>query len=325
MFGRELAAIAERFRPDLIHTHHPHHIARTALRVARERGVPGVYEVRCLNGDYDLDARNPYYLARGHLRNALEYTLCRRASAVVTISRGLAERIAGATGAQPFVVRNSVDAQTFTPGPPREPDSTVRIGYATTFEKIENLDGAVRAAGLAVPSVAATGRRLQLVLAGTGRDWDRIRALVDELGLGDTVELPGFVPYGRMPDFYRGLDLFLVPRKAAAVAKDTTPLKPLEAGACGLPLLVSDLPAMRELLGTVPAVRYTAPDPAAMAEAIAAFARAPWQGGLDVADRTWEREVDRYRAVYDAARANGPPRRARRRLSGAPSLPALAS
>ncbi len=316
MFQRELSAIAARFKPDLIHTHHPHHIARTALRVARERGVPGVYEIRCLNGDYDLDARNPYYLARGRLRNALEFTLCRQASAVVTIGRGLAERLkaAGAPSDRVFVVRNSVDQTVFKPNPGTKPDvddGRLRVGYATTFEKIENLDGAVRAAGLAAKAVARTGRRLRMILAGTGRDWPRIRALVDEMGLQDVVELPGFVPYGRMPDFYRSLDLFLVPRKAAAVAKDTTPLKPLEAAACGLPLLVSDLPAMRELLGDAPAARYVRPDAAAMAEALAAFARKPWAGGLDVSDRTWVREVEKYRAVYDAALAHGPPARSR--------------
>ena len=162
---------------------------------------------------------------------------------------------------------------------------------------------------LAAEAVAAAGRRLRLVLAGTGRDWPRIRGLVHDLNLQDLVELPGFLPYRRMPDFYRSLDLFLVPRREAAVTRDTTPLKPLEAAACGLPLLVSDLPAMRELLGDAPCVRYVAPQAPAMAQAIVAFADSPWQGGLDISDRTWTREVGKYRAVYDAALAHGAPAR----------------
>ena len=99
-----------------------------------------------------------------------------------------------------------------------------------------------RAACIAREALRERGISLRMTLAGNGRDWSRIAALVEARGAGDFVELPGHLSYSRMPDFYRGLDLFLVPRGAHLVAMDTTPLKPLEALACGLPLLVTDLP-----------------------------------------------------------------------------------
>lgn len=331
VFARELRAIVERLKPDLVHTHHPHYVAGPALRVAARCGLPGVYEIRCLNGDYDLDAASPdpwmraYHRLRGRWQNAREYALCRRASAVVTISERLKRRIerAAACPGRVHVVRNSVDIARFQPAPrARRADGVLRVGYATTFEAIENLDSAIQAAAIAAPQLAQQGIRLEMALAGTGRDFARIQGLVAEAGLEDTVRLPGFVPYRQMPDFYHALDLFLVPRRVAAVAKDTTPLKPLEALACGLPLLASDLPAMRELLGGRTDVRFIEPSPAAIAEGLVRFVREPWGAGAGIAERSWSSEVGRYHEIYREAIAAGPPNflRTQRWLRPQPSL-----
>lgn len=309
-FRRHLDALIARFRPDVVHSHHPHHVGRTAAAAAKSAGVPFVYELRCINGDYDLDAAGAYQRLRGRLRNAYEYRLAARATRTVTISDGLRERLAdhGVPRERIDVVRNSVDTARFRP---REatPESTtgdsggrtVRIGYATTFEEMENLDGAVEAIATVAERTAGEGVRLELVLAGLGRDHDRISGLVRDRGLGDLVTLPGLVGYGEMPAFYRSLDLFLVSRKAAPVAVDTTPLKPLEALACGIPLLSTDLPALRELLADRPDVRFTSPEPKAMADALVAFVREPWAGGQGVPERSWDREVEKYRDIYAKA------------------------
>lgn len=94
------------------------------------------------------------------------------------------------------------------------------------------------------------------------------------------------------------------------LAVDTTPLKPLEALACGLPMLVSDLPAMRELLGRRPDVRFVEPEPAPLADALVGFTRAPWAGTGEIEDRARKREVHAYGAVYDHALAAARPPRA---------------
>ena len=304
LFRRELAGITRRLRPDVIHAHHPHYIASTALDLARDFGLPSAYEIRCFNGDYDLDRDDRYSQMRGRYQNRLEERLCRRASAVVTISDGLARRIVG--GGTPedkvFVVRNSVNTDLFTPKGRRAPlGEELSIGYATTFEQIENLDLLHSTARLR-SRLAAQNRSLRVTIAGTGRDWERIRRLTQELGLADTVHLPGFVPYGQMPAFYHDLDLFVVPRGHTPVAQDTTPLKPLEALATGLPVLVSDLPAMRELLGGRPDVRFFEPEVDDLTRQILAFAANPWPAdGRGLEDRSWHREVHRYTAVYATA------------------------
>lgn len=308
LFRRELAAIVEGIDPDIIHAHHPHYVGSASLEIARLKNIPFVYEIRCFNGDYDLDARNPYFLARGKYQNRLELNLCRRADAVVTIADGLADRIInrGIAADRVFIIRNSVNDDVFSPnGGTSSAEKELVVGYATTFEAIEGLDYFVQSVPLARDKIAARGRRLRVRLAGTGRDWDRIRHLVTTLGLADTVQLEGFIPYGEMPDFYKKLDLFVVPRRPAAATVGTTPLKPLEALAMKCPLLVSDLPALRELLEGREGVKFYDPSPECLAERLLAFVENPWSAEQSsVADRTWRTEVIAYEKVYEAAQRN---------------------
>lgn len=299
-----LDAVLEDVRPDVVHAHHPAYVGRPAREAARRHGLPFVYEVRCFNGDYDLDARNPYYLLRGHRQNALELALCRSADAVVTISDGLAARLAegGVPRERVTVVRNAVDTAMWQPTVRTPPTAgRLTVGYATTFEAMEGLDTLVEA-------VAAVRDRLpglRVILAGAGRDWDRIRGLVDDAGLADVIELPGFLRLPELRALYAELDLFVVPRRAAAVATDTTPLKPLEALAVGLPVLATDLPALRELLAGRDGVRHVPSTAAGLAGGLLDFAAAPWTptAAPDLGDRAWAGEVHRYTGVYDAVLA----------------------
>ncbi|MEE8600442.1 glycosyltransferase [Euzebya tangerina] len=298
----DLVTLGRTWRPDVIHAHHPHVIGAAARDAAAELEVPWVYEVRCFNGDYDLDRRHPWFRSvRGPRYNQLEYRRCQEADAVVTISQGLARRIRGQGISQVHVVRNSVDVTRFRP-PATAPDAgRLRIGYATRFEPIEALDGLVRALDLARSRLPEASRP-DVVLAGTGREWPAIEQLRRDLSAESWLSLPGFVPYHQMPELLADLDLFVVPRRHAAVAQDTTPLKPLEALACGVPVLSTDLPALRELLGDNPAVRFCPPTTEGLAAAIAAAVDDPLpRSRPEQLERSWRREIPRYEEVYRAA------------------------
>ena len=69
------------------------------------------------------------------------------------------------------------------------------------------------------------------------------------MGLGSTVVFTGRVPHDRVRDHYALLDAFVVPRVPDRAAWFTTPLKPYEAMALEIPLVVSDLPALTEIVG----------------------------------------------------------------------------
>ncbi len=301
-FHRRLAALIDELQPGVIHAHHPHYVGHVARQVASERRIPFVYEIRCFNGDYETRGLNPWRRLRGLIHNHRERMLCRQADAVVTICEALAKRIrsAGVSRQRIFVVRNSVDTHLFhlRAPKPRKPRTPV-IGYATTFDPIEGIETLLKALRI----LLRRGIRLRAVLAGTGRHWKTIRNLVKKMGLGSLVELPGFLPYRQMPGFYESLDLFVVPRPAGPASIGTTPLKPLEALSVGVPVLASDLPALRELLEEQPGVRFFEPSAGPLAAALAEFAAAsPRPVRPNLRGRTWDQEVRKYLKIYSAVR-----------------------
>jgi glycosyltransferase involved in cell wall biosynthesis len=88
---------------------------------------------------------------------------------------------------------------------------------------------------------AARRQDLRLILAGDGslRPW--VLDFIERSGLESRIWLPGGVAYADLPEFYRAADLYM-----SASISDGSSVSLLEAMACGLPALVSDIPGNRE-------------------------------------------------------------------------------
>ena len=84
-----------------------------------------------------------------------------------------------------------------------------------------------------------------LVLAG-GRGWmdEDVFRLVEELGLQERVLFPGYVPEEELPLWYSAADLFVYPSLYEGFG-----LPPLEAMACGTPVIVADASSLPEVVG----------------------------------------------------------------------------
>jgi glycosyltransferase involved in cell wall biosynthesis len=149
-----------------------------------------------------------------------------------------------------FVVPNAVDTERFTPRE-RNQDLAARlglgggpvVGYISNLGWREGIDVLLR--GFA--ELRRHQPDAQCLVVGDGPERERLQALGDELGLGGSLVMPGHVPNQLIEDHYALFDLFVVPRVRDRASDLVTPLKPLEAMAMGLPLLVSDLPALREI------------------------------------------------------------------------------
>jgi glycosyltransferase involved in cell wall biosynthesis len=94
----------------------------------------------------------------------------------------------------------------------------------------------VRAAA-AVPDPA-----LRVVIIGRGAEQIALQALAASLGLGPRAVFPGEVTDAAQ--FFPAFDVYVAPS-----AKEGLPLAVLEAMALGVPVLASDIPAHREVLG----------------------------------------------------------------------------
>jgi glycosyltransferase involved in cell wall biosynthesis len=139
-----------------------------------------------------------------------------------------------------------------------------------------------------------------LVLAGA-RGWGRddLDARVRALGLGDAVRLLGYVPPPELPLCYNAADVFVYPSLYEGFG-----LPPLEALACGTPVVASNTSSLPETLGDA-ALLVDPRDPAALADAVGtALADAPLRArlraaGLERTRRfTWRQMAEQTVAVY---------------------------
>lgn len=309
----ELGRLVERLRPDLLHAHSKHENAQVALIVARRLGLPVVYEVRGLleetwrsrGGRADSD----FYLWS---REAETFCMTLADQVVVlaeTMRREVVER--GVPAEMVHVVPNAVPDSFTGPLPDRapvrerlglRPGDTV-LGTVTTLNDYEGVDTLLAA----LERLDDPGVRLLVVGDGPARAALRQRAEP----LGDRVVFTGRVPHGRVRELLAAMDAFCVPRRATPVTVLVPPLKPLEAMAAGLPVLVSDLPPLVELV--VPGrfgLAAPAGDSEAWAERMAAVrddpeaVRALGRQGRDwvAAHGTWSVAAERYREVYGLLR-----------------------
>jgi glycosyltransferase involved in cell wall biosynthesis len=208
---------------------------------ARALGVPAVHTLHGLHFE-------GYGMLGRHVYLTLERELSRWTRVVVNVSRaqeaeglalGLFDR------RQSRVVQNGVDVARLSASALdrwdarkalRLPSAGPVVGCAARFDRIKRLDMLLRAVA------RVSDPTLRVVLIGRGDDEARLRELAATLGLGARAVFPGeILDAARL---FPAFDVY-----AAPSAKEGMPLAVLEAMALGVPVLASDIPAHREVLG----------------------------------------------------------------------------
>lgn len=91
----------------------------------------------------------------------------------------------------------------------------------------------------------AVNNSFKLVITGKkGASFDKYRSLSDKLGISDNVIFTGFIPFSDLPIFYNAASVFCYPSYYEGFG-----LPPLEAMACGTPVVASSLTSIPEVLG----------------------------------------------------------------------------
>lgn len=108
-------------------------------------------------------------------------------------------------------------------------------------------------------------RRCRLVFAGSGPARDELARRVESRGLGDSVELLGYVSGSVLHEAYRGADVFVLP----SYRKEGFPVSVMEAMGYGLPVITTARRGCADLLEPEEhAVFVPARDPVTLAHAI---------------------------------------------------------
>jgi glycosyltransferase involved in cell wall biosynthesis len=202
--------------------------------------------------------------------------ILKRAAAIVTISESSRRdivRIFGVPEEKVTVTYLAADSR-YRPEPEGTPGEEVArlprpyLLNVGTLEPRKNLDGLLRAFALA----RHRGIPHKLVVTGA-RGWgkSRLAALVQELDLGESVIFTGFVEDHDLPHLYAGADFFVYPSLYEGFG-----LPPLEAMACGVPVITSNVSSLPEVTGDAALLI----DPASDGELADAMVRLAGDAGL---------------------------------------------
>lgn len=312
-----LVDLARELRPACLQPASHHFNAQAALAARKVTGIPVIYEVRGF-----LEETWRSYFA-GQVKDRDYYCLSRSAETacmeaadhVVTLAAVMRDEIVGrgVPRERVTVVPNAVNERIFVPGPPDSglrdrlgiPQDAVVIGYVGSLVAYEGLDTLVGT----VARLRQRGRNVHLLIVGDGDQRSSLVGHASSLGIARHVSLPGRVPHDAVVEHYRLIDVFVVPRRDQQVCRLVTPIKPLEAMACGIPLVTSALPALTELTAKDHAGRSFWPvEEAALADRLEELIADPEQRKVlgeaarerVLAHYTWRANGLRYRALAES-------------------------
>ncbi len=309
-----ILALAEYWRPDIIHAHSPALDGIAAIRAGKRLGIPVVYEIRAFWEDAAVgNLAGTQGSLKYRMTRQLENIAVRGADAVFTICQGLKRDLVsrGFAADKIDIMYNGVDLTTFGEPAPRD-DALARqlgitqgpvIGFIGSFYDYEGLDDLIAA----MPLLVERQPGAHLLLVGGGPMEESLRAQAAASSAADRIHFTGRVPHHEVERYYALTDIMAYPRKKSRLTDLVTPLKPLEANAQMQLVAASDVGGHRELIRDgETGVLFAPDDPAACASALADLAdrREEW-GAIRAAGRAhvrthhdWAKNAQRYRVVY---------------------------
>jgi glycosyltransferase involved in cell wall biosynthesis len=158
------------------------------------------------------------------------------------------------------VVYNGVDLSRFRPATHAEagvPNTRVRFGFCGRLSEWKGVGTIVKAASLMDTELA------DFLIAGDGPQRLELEEEVARLGLQDRFRVLGYIHPHEVPSFLQNLEVFVFPSRSEGL-----PNALLEALACGLPCISSNVGGIPDILGEDGGIMVPPDDPEALADAM---------------------------------------------------------
>ncbi len=232
----------------IVHAHgHPYLTSLTAGKLAKLCSKPFVLTQHNTFIDYNnifdnVERLNDLTVGKQNLKTA---------DKIIAISGATKDYVLrlGAKPSKVSVIYNGVDLARFRPITGKREEMRKKLGipqHATVVLTVRRLvykngvDTLIDTANIAVKR----NPKIVFLVVGKGPDMESVKLHVTQLGIEANFRLSGFVSDEDLPSYYNVADLFVLPSKSG----EGLPLVALEAMACGLPVIATDVGGIREVL-----------------------------------------------------------------------------
>ncbi|OPX55330.1 Glycosyltransferase involved in cell wall bisynthesis [Oceanospirillum multiglobuliferum] len=248
----QLVQLFKQLKPDVVHTHHigPLFYAGTAARWAKINSI--------VHTEHD-----GWHLQQSKKRQLIQQGLLKMVRPhLVADAEHVGEVLSGLYPQQKLhVIPNGIDTQRFVPGAHIKarqqlnlPHNKLLIGCAARLVQGKGHHYLLEA-------MQQLPQNLHLALAGDGPLKNELMAEARVLGILERVHFLGNLE--SMTDFYHAIDLFCLPSEAEGL-----PLSPLEAQACGVPVLITDTGGCKEAVCNKTGLLVPSKDSKALAQGV---------------------------------------------------------
>jgi glycosyltransferase involved in cell wall biosynthesis len=256
---------------DLIHVHgHPYLSSLIAAKAAKLYGKPLILTQHNTFIEYgnlwdNVEKLNDIIVGRQTLRWA---------DRIIAVSNATKRYVTslGADTARTSVLHNGVDVNRFKPLKPLRTEMRKKLGIPNGTTVVLTVRRLVYKNGIdtlieSAASAVKQNPKLLFLSVGTGPDLQQVKAKAEQLGISSSFRLMGFVSDAELPAYYNAADLFALPSKSG----EGLPLVALEAMACGLPVIATDVGGIKEIMPEGYGKLIPPDTPEQMAEAVVEF------------------------------------------------------
>ena len=290
---------------DLIHAHgHPYLSSFIAAKIAKKYSKPLVLTQH----NTFIEYKNFWDTIERLNDLAIGKEILKEADKIIVVSKATMNYVLS-LGADPEkieVLHNGVDLNRFRPltGIKDEMRKKLRISkdssVVLTVRRLvykNGIDTLIEGAKIAIKK----NPRLVFLVIGGGPDFDQVKAKIEQLGIEKNVRLTGFVSDEGLPFYYNVADFFVLPSKSG----EGLPLVTLEAMACGLPVIATNVGGISEVIIEDYGKVVPPNTPESLAEAVLEFSHrefsAPEKNLRAIIEQkySWEKNVGKLVEIYE--------------------------
>jgi glycosyltransferase involved in cell wall biosynthesis len=289
----------------IVHAHgHPYLTSLLAGKLAKQYSKPFVLTQHNTFIEYNnifdqVELVNDLSVGKQNLNTA---------DKIIAISQATKEYVLrlGAKPQKVQVVYNGVDLERFRPIAGKREEIRRKLGLpqdaivVLTVRRLvykNGVDTLLDCANIA----AKKNPKVVFLVVGKGPDLESVRLQVANLGIENNFRLAGFVSDEDLPYYYNAADLFVLPSKSG----EGLPLVAMEAMACGLPVIATDVGGIKEVMMEDYGLLVPPNQPELLAKAVLDFASVDFtkrkhELRAKIEEKfSWDTNVERLAEIYE--------------------------